>query len=77
MNNINIKQDDDAGQNSATVGRSSSFMPLRSTIAAASYMVLRTLMVLLLIRRPRLGDDEEVSNHRRSTQHKMNVERYR
>ena len=68
MNNINIKQDDDAGQNSATVGigRSSSFTPRRSTIAATSYTVLRTLMVLLLIRRPRRGDDEEVSNHRRS-----------
>ena len=66
MNIINIKQDDDAGQNSATVGRSSYFALCRSTIATASYTVLRTLMVLLLIRRPRLGDDEEVSNHRRS-----------
>ena len=66
MNNINIKQDDDAGQNSATVGRSSYFALCRSTIAAASYTVLRTLMVLLLIRRPRLGNDKEVSNHRRS-----------
>jgi len=66
MNNINIKQDDDAGQNSATVGRSSYFALCRSTIATASYTVLRTLMVLLLSSRPRRGDDEEVSNHRRS-----------
>ena len=66
MNNINIKQDDDAGQNSATVGRLSYFAFCRSTIAAASYTVLRTLMVLLLTCRPRCGDDEEVSNHRRS-----------
>jgi hypothetical protein len=65
MNNINIKQDDDAGQNLATVGRSSSFTPHRSTIATDSYNVLHTLMVLLLSRRPRRGDDEEVSNHRR------------
>ena len=66
MNNINIKQDDDAGQNSATVGRSSYFAPRRSTIAAASYSVLLTLMVLHLSGRPRRGDDEEVSNHQRS-----------
>ena len=54
------------GPKSATVGRSSSFTPRCSTIATASYTVLRTLMVLLLSSRPRCGDNEEVSNHRRS-----------
>ena len=54
------------GPKSATVGRSSSFTPRCSTIATASYTVLRTLMVLLLSRRPRRNGDEEVSNHRRS-----------
>jgi hypothetical protein len=65
VKHTNAQQDDDAGQNSATVGRSSSFTLHRSTIATDSYIVLDTLMVLLLSRRPMRGNDEEVSNHRR------------
>ena len=54
------------GPKSATIGRSSYFMTLCSAIAAASYSVLRTSMVLRLRRRLGRGNDEEVSYDRRS-----------
>ena len=66
MNDINIEQDDDAGPKSATVGRQLQFTPRRSTIAAASAYRLEILMALLMSRRLRRGNDEEVSYHRRS-----------
>ena len=54
------------GPKSATVGRSSSFMPQCSTITTDSYAVLRTSMVLQLHRRSGRGDDEGGSIAHRS-----------